>query len=167
MTNHVYKHIELTGTSSSGIEDAVQSAIIRASKTVRNMRWVEVVDTRGHVENSKVSQWQVTVKVGFTLDEERSGQATTMMDIRPTILEGACVRLEPLSLDHHARLCAVGLDPELWSVTTTVIRSPAEMKSYIETALQWQSDGHALPFAIIEKSSNTVVGSTRYAAIDR
>jgi len=69
MTNHVYKHIELTGTSSSGIEDAVQSAIIRASKTVRNMRWVEVVDTRGHVENSKVSQWQVTVKVGFTLDE--------------------------------------------------------------------------------------------------
>ena len=90
-----------------------------------------------------------------------------MMDIRPTILEGAFVRLEPLSLDHHARLCAVGLDPELWSVTTTVIRSPAEMKSYIETALQWQSDGHALPFAIIEKSSNTVVGSTRYAAIDR
>jgi len=69
MTNHVYKHIELTGTSSTGIEDAVQSAIIRASKTVRNMRWVEVVDTRGHVENSKVSQWQVTVKVGFTLDE--------------------------------------------------------------------------------------------------
>jgi len=69
MTNHVYKHIELTGTSSTGIEDAVQSAITRASKTVRNMRWVEVVDTRGHVENSKVSQWQVTVKVGFTLDE--------------------------------------------------------------------------------------------------
>ena len=69
MANHVYKHIELTGTSSTGIEDAVQSAIIRASKTVRNMRWVEVVDTRGHVENSKVSQWQVTVKVGFTLDE--------------------------------------------------------------------------------------------------
>ncbi|HLE33937.1 MAG TPA: dodecin [Bacteroidota bacterium] len=69
MANHVYKHIELTGTSSTGIEDAVQSAITRASKTVRNMRWVEVVDTRGHVENSKVSQWQVTVKVGFTLDE--------------------------------------------------------------------------------------------------
>ena len=69
MTNHVYKHIELTGTSSTGIEDAVQSAITRASKTVRNMRWVEVVDTRGHVEDSKVSQWQVTVKVGFTLDE--------------------------------------------------------------------------------------------------
>lgn len=69
MANHVYKHIELTGTSSTGIEDAVQSAITRASKTVRNMRWVEVVDTRGHVENSKVSQWQGTVKVGFTLDE--------------------------------------------------------------------------------------------------
>lgn len=69
MANHVYKQIELTGTSSSGIEDAVQSAIVRASKTVRNMRWLEVIDTRGHVENNKVSQWQVTIKVGFTLDD--------------------------------------------------------------------------------------------------
>lgn len=69
MANHIYKHIELTGTSSAGIEDAIQNAITRASKTVRSMRWLEVVETRGHVENGKVSQWQVTVKVGFTLDE--------------------------------------------------------------------------------------------------
>jgi len=69
MPNHVYKHIDLTGTSSTGIEDAIQNAIGRASKTVRNMRWLEVKETRGHVENGKVSQWQVTVKVGFTLDE--------------------------------------------------------------------------------------------------
>lgn len=69
MANHIYKHIELTGTSTSGIEDAIQNAIARASKTVRSMRWVEVMETRGHVENDRVSQWQVTVKVGFTLEE--------------------------------------------------------------------------------------------------
>lgn len=69
MTNHIYKHIDLTGTSSTGIEDAVNNALARASKTVRNMRWVEVVETRGHVEGGKVAQWQVTLKVGFTLED--------------------------------------------------------------------------------------------------
>lgn len=69
MANHIYKHIELTGTSTSGIEDAIQNAVSRASKTVRSMRWMEVLETRGHIENGNVSQWQVTVKVGFTLDE--------------------------------------------------------------------------------------------------
>jgi flavin-binding protein dodecin len=69
MPNNVYKHIELTGTSSTSIEDAVQSAIARASKSVRNMRWMEIVETRGHVEGGKVVQWQVTIKAGFTLEE--------------------------------------------------------------------------------------------------
>ena len=69
MTNHVYKHLDLTGTSSTGIEDAVQSALARAAKTVRNMRWVEITETRGHIENGKVSQWQVTMKIGFTLED--------------------------------------------------------------------------------------------------
>jgi dodecin len=69
MPNNVYKHIELTGTSSTSIEDAVQSAIARASKTVRNMRWMEIVETRGHVEGGKVVQWQVTIKAGFTMEE--------------------------------------------------------------------------------------------------
>ena len=69
MANNVYKHIELTGTSNTSIEDAVQSAIARASKSVRNMRWVEIVETRGHVEGGKVVQWQVTIKAGFTLEE--------------------------------------------------------------------------------------------------
>ncbi len=69
MANHVYKHIELTGSSSSNIEDAIQSAISRASKTIRNMRWLQVTETRGHIENGKVNQWQVTVKVGFTLED--------------------------------------------------------------------------------------------------
>lgn len=69
MTNNTYKHIELTGTSATGIEDAIQSAIARASKTIRNMRWIQVTETRGHVENGKVNQWQVTLKVGFTMED--------------------------------------------------------------------------------------------------
>ena len=69
MSNHVYKLIELTGSSTTGIEDAVNNAIARAAKTVRNMRWFEVTETRGEITGGKVNHWQVTVKVGFTLDE--------------------------------------------------------------------------------------------------
>lgn len=68
MTNHVYKSIELTGSSTDSIEDAVNTAIARASDTVRNISWFEVVETRGHVREGKVAHWQVTIKVGFTLD---------------------------------------------------------------------------------------------------
>ena len=67
--NHVYKSIELTGSSTSGSDDAIRTAIERASKTVKNIRWFQVVETRGHVENGKVAHWQVTLKAGFTLDE--------------------------------------------------------------------------------------------------
>ena len=69
MPNNIYKHVELTGTSSTSIEDAVQSAISRAAKTVRNIRWLQITETRGQVENGKVVQWQVTLKAGFTLEE--------------------------------------------------------------------------------------------------
>jgi flavin-binding protein dodecin len=69
MGDHIYKHIELTGSSSLGVEDAVQKAIARAAKTVRNTRWFEVTGVRGHVENGKVAHWQVSLKLGFTLDE--------------------------------------------------------------------------------------------------
>jgi flavin-binding protein dodecin len=68
MSEHVYKHIELTGSSKVGIEDAVNNAITRASKTVRNIHWFEVIETRGHVVDGKVAHWQVTIKAGFTLD---------------------------------------------------------------------------------------------------
>lgn len=68
MENNVYKLIELTGTSSSSIEDAVNNALQQAAKTVRNMRWFTVVETRGAIHEDGVSQWQVTVKVGFTLE---------------------------------------------------------------------------------------------------
>ena len=69
MSDHIYKKIELVGSSASGIEDAVNTALARASQTVRNMRWFEVSEIRGHIENGAVGHWQVTVKIGFTLDE--------------------------------------------------------------------------------------------------
>jgi flavin-binding protein dodecin len=68
LSNHVYKVLELTGSSPSGIEDAVTTAIAKASETIRNMQWFEVVETRGHIQDGKVAHWQVTVKVGFTLE---------------------------------------------------------------------------------------------------
>jgi dodecin len=70
MSDHVYKTIELVGSSTRGMEDAVQRAIGKAAETVRNLRWFEVVDTRGHIEKGRVAHWQVTLKLGFTLEDE-------------------------------------------------------------------------------------------------
>lgn len=69
MPDHVYKKIELTGSSTRSMEDAIKNAIARASKTVRNMRWFEVVETRGYLEAGEIAYWQVTIKIGFTLDD--------------------------------------------------------------------------------------------------
>jgi len=69
MKDHVYKTTELVGTSGKSIEDAVQSAVSRAAKTVRSMRWVEVTEVRGHIEDGKVTQWQAIMKISFTLDD--------------------------------------------------------------------------------------------------
>jgi hypothetical protein len=68
MSNHVYKTLELVGSSANGIEDACATAIAKAHETVRNIRWFEVTETRGHVEDGKIAHWQVTIKLGFTLD---------------------------------------------------------------------------------------------------
>lgn len=68
MANHVYKSLELTGSSSESIEDAVNTAIAKASESVRNIQWFNVVETRGHVRDGKVAYWQVTIKLGFTLE---------------------------------------------------------------------------------------------------
>lgn len=68
MSDHVYKTLELTGSSTSGIEDAVNTAIAKAHQSMRNMQWFEVVETRGHIRDGKVAYWQVTIKVGFTLE---------------------------------------------------------------------------------------------------
>jgi flavin-binding protein dodecin len=69
MPDHVYKTIELVGSSTRGMEDAVQKAIAKAAESVRNLRWFEVLDTRGHIEAGKVAHWQVTLKLGFTLED--------------------------------------------------------------------------------------------------
>lgn len=68
MTDNVYKTLELTGSSATSVEDAVRTAINRASTTIHNLRWLQVTDTRGHIEGGKVAHWQVTIKVGFTLE---------------------------------------------------------------------------------------------------
>lgn len=67
MSEHVYQKIELTGSSSAGIQQAIENAIAKASQTIQNMRWFEVVETRGHIDDGKVAHWQVTIKVGYTL----------------------------------------------------------------------------------------------------
>jgi dodecin len=68
MTNHVYKTVELTGSSPNGVQHAVETAVARAGETIRNIRWFEVTQVRGQVEAGKVAHWQVTMKLGFTLD---------------------------------------------------------------------------------------------------
>jgi flavin-binding protein dodecin len=67
MIDHTYKKIELTGSSTIGLQDAIESAIAKASQTIPNMRWFEVVETRGNIIDSKVAHWQVTIKVGFAM----------------------------------------------------------------------------------------------------
>jgi hypothetical protein len=69
MSEHTYRLIEVVGSSPTGIDDAIKEAIADAAKTIRNIRWFEVVETRGHVENDKVAHFQVTLKIGFTLDD--------------------------------------------------------------------------------------------------
>ncbi len=90
-----------------------------------------------------------------------------MMHVESVTLAGRHVRLEPLSLAHEPELCAVGLDPEIWRWTASLVRTAADVRAYIETALEWQRQGTALPFAIIATASGRAVGSTRYANIDR
>ncbi|MEI7707790.1 MAG: dodecin [Chlorobium sp.] len=69
MSAHIYKKIEIVGSSPTSIEEAVNNAVAKASESIRNIKWVEIVETRGHVENQKLVYWQVTIKIGFTLDE--------------------------------------------------------------------------------------------------
>lgn len=69
MKDHVYILIELTGTSTTSIEDAVETAIQRAHKTIKNLRWFQVVETRGNIDKGKVEHWQVTIKVGFAVED--------------------------------------------------------------------------------------------------
>jgi len=66
--DHIYKKIEITGSSTNSQQEAIENAVAKASESVRNMRWFEVVETRGHIDDQKIQHWQVTIKIGFTLD---------------------------------------------------------------------------------------------------
>jgi flavin-binding protein dodecin len=68
MSNHVYKMVELVGSSKTGIDDAIRNAVERAGKTIRNLDWFEVIETRGHMEDGKIAHWQVKLKIGFRLE---------------------------------------------------------------------------------------------------
>jgi len=69
MPDHIYKIIELVGTSQTTMEDAIHNAVTRATKTLRHMRWFEVLETRGYIEDGKIAHWQVKIKLGFTLED--------------------------------------------------------------------------------------------------
>ncbi len=88
------------------------------------------------------------------------------MLIEPVTLEGRFIRLEPLTLAHHAGLCAVGLEEELWRWIPQSVRTLEEMLQYIQAALDAQAAGTALPFATVDRVSGRAIGSTRYMAID-
>jgi len=71
MEDHVYKVINIVGSSEKGIEDAIQTAVSRAAQTLRNLRWFEVVETRGHIDEGRIQHYQVTLKIGFTITDAR------------------------------------------------------------------------------------------------
>ncbi len=68
MSEHVYKTIKVTGSSKAGIQAAIENAVAKVAETVHSLRWFEVIDTRGHIDSGAIAHWQVTLKVGFTLD---------------------------------------------------------------------------------------------------
>jgi RimJ/RimL family protein N-acetyltransferase len=86
--------------------------------------------------------------------------------LEPVTLEGSFVRLEPMTLEHHPGLTEIGLDPEIWKRAIAPLRTPEEMRSYIESALKLQREGNTLPFVTIERSSGRIVGSTRFGNYD-
>jgi len=88
------------------------------------------------------------------------------VNLQPVTLEGDVTRLEPLSSAHFAPLCEIGLDPEIWRWMINDVRSPEDLRRYLERALQEQREGKSLPFATVERASGKVVGSTRFGNID-
>jgi RimJ/RimL family protein N-acetyltransferase len=86
--------------------------------------------------------------------------------VEPVTLEGTVVRLEPLTLEHLPGLTQVGLDSELWRWTIAAIQTPGDMRGYVESAISYAADGTEVPFATVDRSSGTVIGSTRYLSIE-
>jgi RimJ/RimL family protein N-acetyltransferase len=91
---------------------------------------------------------------------------TTAGPLAPVVLEGDFVRLEPMTPGHLAGLSAVGLDPDIWRYTLVLVRTPEDMRAYMESALKLQRDGNTLPFVTVERSSGRIVGSTRFGNYD-
>jgi RimJ/RimL family protein N-acetyltransferase len=89
------------------------------------------------------------------------------MNVEPVTLEGQYVRLEPLSMNHFAQLCEVGLDENIWRWVSTDVKTPDDLRKYIETALTLCDQGTALPFATVERSTGRAIGSTRFGNIER
>jgi len=90
------------------------------------------------------------------------------MRFEPVFLDGARVRMEPLSMERHFEgLCEIGIDPDLWRWTTSIVRTRDDLRCYLETALSEQSEGRSLPFATVDKPSGRIAGCTRYGCIDR
>ena len=89
------------------------------------------------------------------------------MQVGPATLDGTHVRLEPLALAHHNDLCTIGLDADLVRLTQAYPPTPEGLRTYIQTALTWQANGTAVPFAVISKAAGRAIGSTRYANIDK
>lgn len=90
-----------------------------------------------------------------------------MTEHHHVILEGCRVRLLPMTMEHHAALCAVGLGEDLWRWTPAPVETPEDMRLYIQAALECQAAGSALPYVTVERESGTIVGSTRFGNIDR
>jgi RimJ/RimL family protein N-acetyltransferase len=90
-----------------------------------------------------------------------------LLIVEPVTLKGRYIRLEPLTLEHLDGLCAIGLDDDLWRWIPFPVRSREDMLAYIRTALQWQTDGTALPFATVDQTTGRVIGCTRYMNIDK
>lgn len=74
MSNHVYKIVELAGSSPEGVQQAIENAVAQAAKSLRHLRWFEVVETRGQIEEGKIAHWQVVLKVGFTVEDNEASQ---------------------------------------------------------------------------------------------
>jgi N-acetyltransferase len=89
------------------------------------------------------------------------------MSFQPVVLEGRIVRLEPLTREHIPALLTAGLHEELWRWTTVRLGTETDLRDYVETALRWQADGTALPFATVSVQTGQVIGSTRFANLDR
>jgi flavin-binding protein dodecin len=69
MSGHVYKKVEIVGSSPNSLQEAIENGVAKAAESLRNLRWFEVVDTRGQLDDGKIAHWQVTLKIGFTLDD--------------------------------------------------------------------------------------------------